>query len=72
MLLSELPPLEASEEAHYINLGLQVAEQGHTDEKNPECEEELATGNVYLPAPGAYGPSLEDEEGYLMYMPEKN
>nr|XP_023696138.1 ephrin type-A receptor 8-like isoform X1 [Paramormyrops kingsleyae] len=72
VMLSELSPLEASEEAHYINMGLQVAEQGHADEKNPECEEELATGNVYLPAPGACGPSVEDEEGYLMYMPEKN
>ncbi|XP_048884333.1 tyrosine-protein kinase receptor TYRO3 isoform X2 [Brienomyrus brachyistius] len=71
-LLSELPPLEASEEAHYINLGLQVAEQGHADEKNPECEKELVTGNVYLTAPEACGPSMEDEEGYLMYMPEKN
>ncbi|KAM6949599.1 tyrosine-protein kinase Mer [Aplochiton taeniatus] len=50
-LLSELPALEASQEAHYINQGLEAACQGgaHNDE-HLEVEES-AMGNIYLPAP---------------------
>ncbi|KAJ8337655.1 hypothetical protein SKAU_G00366210 [Synaphobranchus kaupii] len=66
-LLSELPPLEASEEVHYINQGLAVASQRVSEGGDPELEEG-ATGNIYLPAPVAAQPSLEDEDGYLLSM----
>ncbi|XP_064181802.1 tyrosine-protein kinase receptor Tie-1 [Anguilla rostrata] len=66
-LLSELPPLEASEEVHYINQGLTAADQRAAEGGDPEFEEG-ATGNVYLPSPVAVPPSAEDEEGYLQYL----
>ncbi|XP_030634982.1 ephrin type-A receptor 3 [Chanos chanos] len=65
VLLSELPPLEASKEAHYINLGLEAANQAGASGVDPDAEG--AAGNVYLPAPVATVASpKEDEEGYLV------
>ncbi|KPP75925.1 tyrosine-protein kinase receptor TYRO3-like, partial [Scleropages formosus] len=65
-LLSQLPLLEASEEAHYINQGLEAAQRRCAEGgEPPEDEEGQAVGNVYLPTPGAVDPLLEDEEGYL-------
>ncbi|KAG7465265.1 hypothetical protein MATL_G00174560 [Megalops atlanticus] len=64
-LLSELPPLEASQEAHYINQGLEVADLAREEGGDPEAEEG-ATGNLYIPGPVAVKSPMEDEEGYLL------
>ncbi|KAL2079313.1 hypothetical protein ACEWY4_025057 [Coilia grayii] len=76
-LLSELPPLEASKEAHYINLGLEAASQGGASGVDPELEED-ALGNIYLPGPVGMclpaedtkqdGDDEGDEEGYLLFV----
>ncbi|XP_066536535.1 tyrosine-protein kinase receptor TYRO3 [Hoplias malabaricus] len=70
-LLSELPLLEASMEAHYINQGLEAAYSNETIVSAPEPEG--AVGNVYLPAPVNCAPKQkeeaqqkEDENGYLV------
>ncbi|KAL4631098.1 tyrosine-protein kinase receptor TYRO3-like [Arapaima gigas] len=65
ILLSQLPPLEASEEAHYINQGLEVALRGYAEGGEAKAEESQTMGNIYLAAPGAVDHLLEDEEGYL-------
>ncbi|XP_028850855.1 ephrin type-A receptor 4-B isoform X2 [Denticeps clupeoides] len=71
-LLSELPPLDASKEAHYINQGLMAASQGVSGEEDPDSEEG-AVGNIYLSAPvgASDGPkdeawTEEQEDGYLL------
>ncbi|KAL0970430.1 hypothetical protein UPYG_G00241840 [Umbra pygmaea] len=78
-LLCELPPLEASEEAHYINQGLEAATHSPQDVNGSNDEpgsEGGAVGNVYLPTPGAAAKPAakkdreEDEEGYLTYKRE--
>lgn len=74
-LLSELPPLEASQEATYINQGLEAAAEAdwlmpHSDSGEGTRE------NVYLPAPvgaAAAAPpqdmdNMEVEDGYLKYI----
>ncbi|XP_029932442.1 tyrosine-protein kinase receptor TYRO3 isoform X2 [Myripristis murdjan] len=68
-ILRALPVLEASEEAHYINQGLEAA----AATQDPPTDLEGATGNFYLPAPiGAAAPrdkrdeEEEDEGGYLL------
>ncbi|XP_062372838.1 tyrosine-protein kinase receptor TYRO3 [Sardina pilchardus] len=76
-LLSKLPPLEASKEAHYINQGLEAAIQGGASGVDTELEE-AAEGNIYLPEPvAAYlpphgteqeGDGGKDEEGYLLFV----
>ncbi|XP_036453728.1 tyrosine-protein kinase receptor TYRO3 [Colossoma macropomum] len=75
-LLSELPPLEASMEAHYINQGLEAANANLSSAAEPVPEG--AVGNLYLPAPVscATTPNKDDrmkekeeeeeEEGYLV------
>ncbi|KAK1797495.1 hypothetical protein P4O66_008346 [Electrophorus voltai] len=59
-LLSELPPLEASMEAHYINQGLELANGSQSSAAGPVPDGTV--GNLYLPAPvsGTY------MEGYLL------
>ena len=61
-LLSELPPLEASKEAHYINMGLEAASQGGAFGVDPDLEE-ATMGNDYQPGPvGACLPPRETEQ----------
>ncbi|XP_055794895.1 tyrosine-protein kinase receptor TYRO3 [Salvelinus fontinalis] len=73
-LLFELPPLEASQEAHYINQGLEAATHipWVADGYDNPGFEEGAVGNVYLPTPVGAGanakPPKKDEEGYLLCM----
>ncbi|XP_071782213.2 tyrosine-protein kinase receptor TYRO3 [Centroberyx gerrardi] len=76
--LLELPVLEASQEAHYINQGLEVAAAtAAASYYDPHTEHEGAVGNVYLPAPvGAAAAPIdkrdveeeeeEEEGGYLL------
>ncbi|CAJ1086437.1 tyrosine-protein kinase receptor TYRO3-like isoform X1 [Xyrichtys novacula] len=62
-VMSELPELEACEEANYINQGLQAAAATPHSDKRGE--------NVYLSAPVGAAVRLEDveeEDGYLRYM----
>ncbi|KAJ8008100.1 hypothetical protein DPEC_G00101260 [Dallia pectoralis] len=76
-LLCELPPLQASLEAHYINQGLEATTHHphHVNELDDRTRfEGGVVGNVYLPAPvAAVKPASEreaqseDEEGYLCY-----
>ncbi|XP_028973297.2 tyrosine-protein kinase receptor TYRO3 [Esox lucius] len=80
-LLCELPPLDASLEAHYINQGLEAATNNPDGvdraEDEPGYEGGTAggvAGNVYLPAPVAVAKPAwkkealpEDEDGYLCY-----
>ncbi|XP_034019939.1 tyrosine-protein kinase Mer [Thalassophryne amazonica] len=65
-LLSELPVLDASQEACYINQGLEAAaasEEPHTDSDEGRC------ANVYLPAPvGAAVTTRVTEEEYLHFI----
>ncbi|KAJ8281810.1 hypothetical protein COCON_G00043290 [Conger conger] len=65
-ILSKLPPLEASEEVHYINQGLVMASQMTPEEEDREFEEG-ATGNIYLAGPVAVSPPMEEEDGYLLW-----
>lgn len=71
-LLSELPALEASQEASYINQGLEVAAAAAAC---PEPQTENCGGrgeNFYLPNPVARVENVEDveeeEDGYLKYI----
>ncbi|XP_029311071.1 tyrosine-protein kinase receptor TYRO3 isoform X1 [Cottoperca gobio] len=70
-LLSELPVLEASQEASYINHGLEVAAAA-ADSLDPPTESEGRWENDYQPTPvGAAAARDGDEEvvdGYLKYM----
>ncbi|XP_041925461.1 tyrosine-protein kinase receptor TYRO3 isoform X1 [Alosa sapidissima] len=73
-LLSELPPLEASKEAHYINQGLEAAIQGGASGVDTDLEE-AAEGNIYLPEPYLLphgteqeGGGGKDDEGYLLFV----
>ncbi|XP_051509589.1 ephrin type-A receptor 3-like isoform X1 [Myxocyprinus asiaticus] len=71
-LLSELPPLEASKEAHYINQGLEVATDHQDGAEALDLEEEGVVNNIYLPEPfggfKTYSRSEEEKEegGYLL------
>ncbi|KAM3591159.1 uncharacterized protein V6R79_023647 [Siganus canaliculatus] len=67
-LLSELPVLEASQEANYINQVLEVAAASN-DSQYPHSHSERKGENVYLPNPvGAAAATNEDvEDGYLKY-----
>ncbi|XP_055052515.2 ephrin type-A receptor 4-A [Misgurnus anguillicaudatus] len=73
--LSELPPLEASKEAHYINQGLEAASEYMSGAEGLDPEVEGAVGNIYLPEPGSglasHSRPVGDEnesgdDGYLM------
>ncbi|XP_068163685.1 tyrosine-protein kinase receptor UFO isoform X2 [Antennarius striatus] len=65
-LLSELPTLEAFQEATYTN---QIPEASSAACCDPQTEPERKTQNVYLPAPvgAASGDDMEVEEGYLKF-----
>ncbi|XP_076580753.1 tyrosine-protein kinase receptor TYRO3 [Chaetodon auriga] len=67
-LLSELPVLEASQEACYINQVLEVAAAAATSQ-DPQTDSVGRSENVYLPSPvGAAAAREEDmevEDGYL-------
>lgn len=67
-LLSELPVLEASQEASYINQGLEVAAAAAASQ-DPQPDSAGRWENVYLPSPvGAAAARDEDvdvEGGYL-------
>lgn len=67
-LLSELPVLEASQEASYINQVLVVSAAGAAM-YNPQTESGGGWENVYLPAPvgaaAARNEDMEIEDGYL-------
>ncbi|KAF3697469.1 Tyrosine-protein kinase receptor TYRO3 [Channa argus] len=68
-LLSELPVLEASQEASYINQGLEVAAAAAA----ASFEQQRDTGgrceNVYLPSPVSAAATLDaDADGYLTYI----
>ncbi|XP_040887460.1 ephrin type-A receptor 1 [Toxotes jaculatrix] len=71
-LLSELPVLEASQEAVYINQGLEAAAVAVSLE--PQTDHEGRLENVYIPSPvgaaaaaAARDEEMEDEGGYLKY-----
>ncbi|XP_030287856.1 tyrosine-protein kinase receptor TYRO3 isoform X1 [Sparus aurata] len=61
-LLSELPELEASQEASYINQALEVATAAASQESETDSGRRL--GNVYLSAPVGAA-AARDEDGYL-------
>ncbi|XP_056156208.1 tyrosine-protein kinase receptor TYRO3 [Lampris incognitus] len=73
-LLSELPVLEASQDALYINQGLEAAASHYTAHGQNEEGESDALGNIYLPSPSMGAAPLpktehkEDgtEDGYLL------
>ncbi|CAK6968617.1 tyrosine-protein kinase receptor TYRO3 isoform X1 [Scomber scombrus] len=72
-LLSELPVLEASQEANYINQGLEVAAATAAAAaacQDPQTDFGGREGNVYLPTPvgaaAAREEDMEEEDGYLM------
>ncbi|XP_067117804.1 tyrosine-protein kinase Mer isoform X2 [Osmerus mordax] len=75
VLLCALPVLEACQEAHYINQGLEAACQGGAQGDNPNLDD-AARGNVYLPTPTSAKVLLneekkknteeEGEDGYLL------
>ena len=60
-LLCTLPVLEACQEAHYINQGLEAACQGGAQGDNPNLDD-AARGNVYLPTPTSAKGLLNEEE----------
>ncbi|XP_073331157.1 tyrosine-protein kinase receptor TYRO3 [Pagrus major] len=66
-LLSELPELEASQEASYINQVLEVAAAAAS--QDPQTDSGGRPENVYLPAPmgdaAARDEDIEVEDGYL-------
>ncbi|KAG7496404.1 tyrosine-protein kinase receptor TYRO3-like isoform X1 [Solea senegalensis] len=68
-LLSELPVLEASQEASYINQGLEAAAAAVYLE--PQVDSGGRCENVYLPSPvaavAARDDGVEEEDGYLKY-----
>ncbi|XP_042257093.1 tyrosine-protein kinase receptor TYRO3 isoform X1 [Thunnus maccoyii] len=71
-LLSELPVLEASQEASYINQGLEVAAATAAASQDPQTDSGGRWENVYLPTPvGAAAVRDEDvelEDGYLKHI----
>ncbi|KAG7235426.1 hypothetical protein INR49_002656, partial [Caranx melampygus] len=73
-LLSELPVLEASQEASYINQGLEVAAAAAAACPEPQTENSGGKGeNLYLPNPVAVAAARvedveEEEDGYLKYI----
>lgn len=73
-LLSELPVLEASQEASYINYGLEVAAAAAAAaaSQEPQIDSGGRWENVYLPSPvGAAAARDEDmdvEDGYLKFI----
>ncbi|XP_071334296.1 tyrosine-protein kinase Mer isoform X2 [Trachinotus anak] len=72
-LLSELPVLEASQEASYINQGLEVAAAAAAASLEPQTDSGGRGGNVYLPNPvgaaaAARDEDMEEEDGYLKYI----
>lgn len=71
-LLSELPVLEASQEACYINQGLEVAAAAAS--QDPQTDSGERWENVYLPAPvgaaAARDEDVEVDDGYLKYITE--
>ncbi|XP_026209098.1 tyrosine-protein kinase receptor TYRO3 isoform X2 [Anabas testudineus] len=70
VLLSELPVLEASQEASYINQGLEVAAAAASLETQTDSNGRWE--NVYLPNPvgaaAARNEDTETEDGYLKYI----
>lgn len=70
-LLSELPELEASQEASYINQGLEIAAAAAAASLETQTDTGGKWGNVYLHNPvGAAAPREDDNEtegGYLKY-----
>ncbi|KAM9836549.1 tyrosine-protein kinase receptor TYRO3 [Aulostomus maculatus] len=71
-LLFELPVLEASQEANYINQGLEVASAAAAIE-DPQTDSAREWGNLYLPAPvgaaAARDECSDEQDGYLMFIP---
>ncbi|KAM9424620.1 tyrosine-protein kinase Mer isoform 3-T3 [Pholidichthys leucotaenia] len=73
-LLSELPVLEASQEAGYINQGLEAA-AAFSATQQPQTDSRERWENIYLPTPmGATAAAREEdvdvENGYLKYVPD--
>lgn len=76
-LLSELPVLEASQEASYINQGLEVAAAtaaaAAATSQDPQTDFGGREGNVYLPTPvgaaAAREEDMEEDDGYLKCTP---
>ncbi|XP_034413433.1 tyrosine-protein kinase receptor TYRO3 isoform X2 [Cyclopterus lumpus] len=71
-LLSQLPELEASQEANYINHGLEVA-AAVAASQNLQTDSGGRWENVYLPSPvgaaaAARDENVEVEDGYLKYI----
>uniref|UniRef100_A0A8D3BK05 receptor protein-tyrosine kinase n=1 Tax=Scophthalmus maximus TaxID=52904 RepID=A0A8D3BK05_SCOMX len=68
-LLSELPVLEASQEASYINQGLEAAAAVAAASLEPQTESGGRWENIYLPTPvgaaAARDEEMELEDGYL-------
>uniref|UniRef100_A0A8C9ZBL1 EMAP like 3 n=1 Tax=Sander lucioperca TaxID=283035 RepID=A0A8C9ZBL1_SANLU len=76
-LLSELPVLEASQEASYINHGLEVAAAAAAASQDPQTDSGGRWENVYLPTPvgatatvaaAASDEDVEVDDGYLKYI----
>lgn len=69
-LLSELPALEASQEASYINQVLEVS-AAVAASQDPQTNSGGRLENVYLPTPVGAAPArdddFEEEEGYLKF-----
>lgn len=74
-LLSELPVLEASQEASYINQGLEVAAAAAASLET-QTDSRGRWENVYLANPGgaaaARDEDVETEDGYLKYVTNYN
>lgn len=73
-LLSELPVLEAHQEADYINLGLEAAAAVEAASLEPQTEQRERGKNMYMPSPvgaaaAAAAPpvDVDVEDGYLKY-----
>lgn len=70
-LLSELPALEAIQEANYINQVLEVSVAA-TASQDPQTDSGERRENVYLPTPvgaaAARNEDVEVEDGYLKYI----
>ncbi|KAK2852085.1 hypothetical protein Q5P01_008361 [Channa striata] len=68
-LLSELPVLEASQEASYINQGLEIAAAAASSSLEPQRDTGGRWENIYLPTPvgaaSAWSEDAEVEDGYL-------
>ncbi len=69
-LLSELPVLEAGQEASYINQVLEVAAAAAASQ-DPQTDSTGRWQNVYLPTPvgaaAARDEDVEEQDGYLKY-----